>query len=206
MKLSVIFDALATGELNNLHLVQNYKVNDEFKEVVLQSLNLGLTDLFTRFSLRREYVEIPAIKNQREYEIVHSDFLELMDLAYNQKALFPNRDDGYVLVGLNRFYTGFNPDDNQSFVAEIRCKHRVLTKADIDVDSEVDLPLPYLNALVLFIGSRLYTSIVNQLDGDLNESNRYLQRYNAEIVIINNQGLDVDDLADMWLFHEKGFV
>ena len=63
-----------------------------------------------------------------------------------------------------------------------------------------------MNALLSFIASRLYTSIVNHLDGDLNESNRYAQRYVQEIQLLERQGIDVDDLHQHTWFNQRGFI
>ena len=59
MKLSEIFNALASGELANLHLADSANtIFDEKKEIVLRSINLGLTDLYTRFYLKRKTKEL----------------------------------------------------------------------------------------------------------------------------------------------------
>ena len=81
-----------------------------------------------------------------------------------------------------------------------------MTEQDIIDDTDTTLPSSYLNALLYFIGSRLYTSVVNQLDGDLNESIRYSQKYLQEIQMLSNQGIDTEDLIEMNLFHVKGFI
>ena len=88
---------------------------------------------------------------------------------------------------------------------EYKASHRKLTEEDILEDSEVDLPLSYLNALLYFIGSRMYVSVVNQLDGDLNESARYASMYQAELLTLTNQGIDVDHLNNNDWFYERGF-
>ena len=64
-----------------------------------------------------------------------------------------------------------------------------------------------MNALIYFIAARLYTGAVNQLDGDLNEGVAYERKYQDEIAMLNNQGIDVDGFYDSNNnFRNRGFV
>ena len=49
MRLSDIFDALGSGELANLHLVENNAIIPNKLPIVLNAINLALTDLHTKF-------------------------------------------------------------------------------------------------------------------------------------------------------------
>lgn len=195
MRLSDIFDALGSGELANLHLVENNKIIPDKLPIVLNAINLALTDLHTKFLLKRELVRINIEPTIETYKITNGDFIEVLNSNMNgiQYSLL-NPNTLYVKAGMPTVIT-----------VEYKANHRKLTEEDIIEDSEVDLPLSYLNALLYFIGSRMYVSVVNQLDGDLNESARYASMYQAELLTLTNQGIDVDHLNNNDWFYERGF-
>lgn len=205
MRLSEIFNQLAHGELANLHLADNADtIFDDKKERVLRSINLGLADLHHRFYLKRKYKDIVVSEHTKLYKIDDVDCIEIIKVKLGTEELCLNHD--YVLLDTTTLQLKEYPREHETLSIEYRAKHRELNQTDIDNDAEVELPLVYLNALLLFIASRLYTSIVNQLDGDLNESNRYSQRYMQEIQLLERQGIDVDDLFEHDWFCQRGFI
>ena len=195
MRLSDIFDALGSGELANLHLVENNAIIPDKLPIVLNAINLALTDLHTKFLLKRELVRINIEPMIETYKITNGDFIEVLNSdMYGIQ---------YSLLNPNTLYV--KADKPTVVTIEYKASHRKLTEEDILEDSEVDLPLSYLNALLYFIGSRMYVSVVNQLDGDLNESARYASMYQAELLTLTNQGIDVDHLNNNDWFYERGF-
>ena len=195
MRLSDIFDALGSGELANLHLVENNSIIPDKLPIVLNTINLALTDLHTKFLLKRELVKINIEPTIDTYKITNGDFIEVLNSDMNGIQ--------YSLLNPNTLYV--KADKPTVVTIEYKASHRKLTEEDILEDSEVDLPLSYLNALLYFIGSRMYVSVVNQLDGDLNESARYASMYQAELLTLTNQGIDVDHLNNNDWFYERGF-
>ena len=195
MRLSDIFDALGSGELANLHLVENNTIIPDKLPIVLNAINLALTDLHTKFLLKRELVKITIEPTIETYKITNGDFIEVLNSDMNGIQ--------YSLLNPNTLYV--KADKPTVVTIEYKASHRKLTEEDILEDSEVDLPLSYLNALLYFIGSRMYVSVVNQLDGDLNESARYASMYQAELLTLTNQGIDVDHLNNNDWFYERGF-
>lgn len=207
MRLSDVFNTLATSELSNLFLAEGtVEIKPNKKEVVLRSINLALTDLYNRFFLKRKEVKITTSQGVQAYTINDPLLIEIHKVIFNGRELCINKPNGYHLLAVNTLVLKDKPDDNQIIEAIYKAKHKILTQDDIDNDVEIELPDIYLNALCLFIGSRVYTSMVNQLDGDLNESNRYAQKYMQEIAMLNDQGVDVDGFEEMWLFNDKGFI
>ena len=195
MRLSDIFDALGSGELANLHLVENNTIIPDKLPIVLNAINLALTDLHTKFLLKRELVKINIEPTIETYKITNGDFIEVLNSDMNGIQ--------YSLLNPNTLYV--KVDKPTVVTVEYKANHKRLTEEDILKDSEVDLPLSYLNALLYFIGSRMYVSVVNQLDGDLNESARYASMYQAELLTLTNQGIDVDHLNNNDWFYERGF-
>lgn len=207
MRLSDVFNTLATGELSNLFLAEGaVEVKPDKKEPVLRSINLALTDLYNRFFLKRKEAEITTSQGVQAYVINDPLLIEIHKVVFNGRELCINKPSGYHLLSVDTLVLKDKPEDNQIIEVVYKAKHKTLIQEDIDNDVEIELPDIYLNALCLFIGSRVYTSIVNQLDGDLNESNRYAQRYMQEIAMLNDQGVDVDSFEEMWLFDERGFI
>lgn len=205
MRLSEIFDALASGELANLHLADDAKsIFEDKKEIVLRSINLGLTDLYHRFYLRRKFKELLADKTTLTYKVTDPECIEITDVSIGLDRQCLNLD--YVMLDVNTIQLKEYPRDKETIMLEYKARHKTLNQQDINDDTDVELPMVYLNALLSFIASRLYTSIVNQLDGDLNESNRYAQRYMQEIQLLEQQGIDVDNLTQHDWFNQRGFI
>lgn len=205
MKLSMIFDALASGELHNLYLSEDAKsIRKDKKEVVLRAINRGLLDLYGKFNLSRKDTEFNAEENVLEYRINDDDLIEILTITTLNRELLNHKD--YCLKDVKTFVLTNTPSKEQTFYVAYKAKHRLLTEQDIVKDSDIDLPMVYLNALLYFIASHAYTSIVNQLDGDLNESNRYAQKYIQEINDLQQQGVDIDDFKQQCVFYERGFV
>lgn len=207
MRLSELFEVLASGELANLYMADGGlgELKPTHQKVLLNSINLGLVDLHTRFLLKKEVKSIFVLSNEIEFD--DPRFIELTAISHNKKTLITNIDYYHkspkkiVLNQASEYIVSGLP-----IVVEYKAKPYLLTVEDIAKDTVIDLPDSYLNALCLFIASRLYTSLNNQLDGDLTESTRYLQRYHDELNMLTNQGIDTDSLDDMWLFHKKGFI
>lgn len=213
MRLSFIFDALATGELHNLYVSDGAEqIREEKKVALLPAINLALMDLCTRFFLRKKKVYIPTRAEQYNYSTNDDEFIELISLHHlaslegNPVELPVNNSKDCYLISPSTVHFNNPFPDNEYLLFIFKARFKVLSQADIDNDTDIDLPMAYLNALLYFIASRAYTSIVNQLDGDLNESNRYAQKYVQEIAMLTNQGIDVDDFRQAWLFDERGFI
>lgn len=76
----------------------------------------------------------------------------------------------------------------------------------LELSDELPIPLSYHNALGLYIASRYFRSMDNQLDGDIHESTRYYQAYIQEVQLLENKGMALDRQPQQHLFHQKGFV
>lgn len=207
MQLLRFVDLVAGGELANLFMGKGGvgDINSSHERVLLNSINLGLIDLHTRFLLKREKRRF--IPTQDEIMIEDPKFIELLSLHYGDKELLPVVDfihtspDTIILNHPENFL-----DTGVPMTVVYKAKPELLLDSDWENNSDIDLPESYINALCLFVASRLYASLNNHMDGDLNEGTRYMQRYLAEIEMLTNQGIDVDNLNDMWLFHQRGFI
>lgn len=201
MRVSELFHTLAVGELHNLSYSQpDGTIKPEKRLNLLNSINLGLSDLYGRFLLKTKQVILPY---QENYYIDDKELIEILNI--NCDGL----DLTYHLTQNNKFTIDV-PDclKNKLFsiTVDYKAGHTWLTQQDINDDTDITLPNDYLNALLYFVASRLYTSMPNQLDGDLQEHNRYAQKYHQEITRLTNIGTDIDGLNQHNLFHAKGFI
>ena len=197
MRVKDVIDALLEGELNNLNMLDsNGNLKPERLKKIIDTINLGLTDLHTRFLLKKSLKEIQILPSITTYEITDEDFIEILNVSSNAVV--------FSLLKPNTIY--IKVPNQQNIIILYKANHRKLTIDDYEQNTVIDLPLSYLQALLDFCAYRLYTSIVNQLDGDLNESVRYMQKYQEQLAVLTNQGIDVDHIdVDYW-FYQRGFV
>lgn len=205
MKLSYILEYLASGELGNLNLAEDQiNIKEDKKIIVLRSINRGLEDLHTRFLLRKATAFIDVVPEQQVYSVLTEDFIEILHIYLNGKKLTSSE---YSLGDVDKFKINKLLGITDDIRVEYKASHKQLTELDIDLDTEIKLPSPYINALIYFVAARLFAGVVNQLDGDLNEGVNYERKYQDEIMMLNSQGIDVDGFYDSNNnFRNRGFV
>lgn len=205
MKLSYILEYLASGELGNLNLAEDQiNIKEDKKIIVLRSINRGLEDLHTRFLLRKATAFIDVVPEQQVYSVLAEDFIEILHIYLNGKKLTSSE---YSLGDVDKFKINKLLGITDDIRVEYKASHKQLTELDIDLDTEIKLPSPYINALIYFVAARLFAGVVNQLDGDLNEGVNYERKYQDEIMMLNSQGIDVDGFYDSNNnFRNRGFV
>lgn len=205
MKLSYILEYLASGELGNLNLAEDQiNIKEDKKVIVLRNINRGLEDLHTRFLLRKATAFIDVVPEQQVYSVLTEDFIEILHIYLNGKKLTSSE---YSLGDVDKFKINKLLGITDDIRVEYKASHKQLTELDIDLDTEIKLPSPYINALIYFVAARLFAGAVNQLDGDLNEGVNYERKYQDEIMMLNSQGIDVDGFYDSNNnFRNRGFV
>ncbi len=204
MKLSHIFEGLASGELANLNLAEDrINIKEDKKVIVMRNINAALRDIHTRFMLRKNVAVFVVDEVTNLYEIVAEDFVEIIAVSVNGTEL---KDHEYKKISTESFSLNIKLGILDYLSVEYKASHRVLTELDIQLDSEVILPYSYLNALLYFVASRLYAGAVNQLDGDLNEGVTYARKYQDEVMLLLSQGIDVDGLEEHNSFRSRGFI
>lgn len=205
MKLSYILEYLASGELGNLNLAEDQiNIKEDKKVIVLRNINRGLEDLHTRFLLRKATAFIDVVPEQQVYSVLTEDFIEILHIYLNGKKLTSSE---YSLGDVDKFKINKLLGITDDIRVEYKASHKQLTELDIDLDTEIKLPSPYINALIYFVAARLFAGVVNQLDGDLNEGVNYERKYQDEIMMLNSQGIDVDGFYDSNNnFRNRGFV
>lgn len=204
MKLSNVFKALGSAELANLNLVENGYIKPEKMCQVLQAVNLGLIDLYTRFLLKKKIHKETLAIGEYQLNIADKDLIEVLKVFNNGHEL--NHYGGYSLMAYNALCMNINTTHPNEVLVQYKAKHPELTNDDIVNDVEIELPPSHLKALLYFIASRQFVSIPNQLDGDLNEGMRYTNLYIQEITMLKDEGIDTDGLDEDRQFYQRGFV
>ena len=142
MRLSDIFDALGSGELANLHLVENNSIIPGKLPIVLNAINLALTDLHTKFLLKRELIKINIEPTIETYKITNGDFIEVLNSDMNGIQ--------YSLLNPNTLYV--KADKPTVVTIEYKASHRKLTEEDILKASQVKVTMTVDEYLRKFFG------------------------------------------------------
>lgn len=137
----------------------------------------------------------------------------LSEKAFQEKALKLNLQDTlYKPNEIIPFYCLVSPTKLQLYspydVAHYLINARVVLGVNdaLQLTDKLPVPTAYYNALGLYIASVAFRGINNQLDGDINESMRYYQAYQQEIMMLEQQGIELDNQPQTHLFHAKGFI
>lgn len=94
MKLSDVFDQLATGELSQLALVSVDEINPTDYNRVINQVNMGLTELHKRFMLRRKTLKLQTLEDVLRYPLVSKQSVSGgAQLPYILDAEDPFQDD-----------------------------------------------------------------------------------------------------------------
>jgi hypothetical protein len=89
---------------------------------------------------------------------------------------------------------------------EYKAAHKVLEEIDISLDTEINIPHSYLNALLYFVASRFHVASVQPLDNERGEGMVYARKYQQELMLLSNQGIDVESPMFTDTFSSRGFV
>ncbi|ANB91473.1 hypothetical protein MOVS_05190 [Moraxella ovis] len=208
-----LVDNLVQTELHNLKMKDSEGVLRENRlEQIINNINLGLTDLYTKFVLKVVEVKYIVEPHQRMFSpVVNTDneILEVLSVFHNDERLFNSGFRAYTRISASNgaaIKLNYSPNEGDIIRIISKANHRRFTKEDYHDETKCELPLSYITALNYFVASRMFTSIVNQLDGDLNEPQRWYQMYLTEIKELRDAGMEADNLDSNYWFQERGFV
>lgn len=208
-----LVDNLVQTELHNLKMKDSGGVLRENRlEQVINNINLGLTDLYTKFVLKVVEAKYAAGPDQRMFSPIvntNNEILEVLNVYHNEERLFNSGFRAYSRTNASNgaaIKLNYSPDEGDTIRIISKANHKRLTKEDYHNNAECELPLSYITALNYFVASRMFTSIVNQMDGDVSESQRWYQMYLAELKELRDAGIEADNLDDNHWFQERGFV
>lgn len=229
MKLSEIFDALATGELSGLNLVKEGEISPAKYKAVISSINVGLINLATRFRLRRESLVLRTRTDTRVYNL---DFANTVSSGHPQAYIIDSNNEpfNHHLIEVLKVLDADGNDvlgdrlvkvmpnvlrTVEAEEAEYQLEFSAMLKQiSTDIgdwfdpeDIEVELPYAYLTALLFFVASRHYTPVLSNADSNRGQVDmNYLQRFEAECAKLIADGIDADRDDEVNLFTSRGFI
>lgn len=223
MTLQDIFDQLTSGELSQLSIggAEAGSVPQAGYATLARNVQLGLTGLYKRFSLKEGRSTAPLLVNQLEYTIANTTVMKItkvltdagvelaLNEAYNLDSCFT---EGTSLLTIPAHIAAQGNDLAEQFKTSsltlvFRANHPKLDMAVASVTPasvELELPDAYTQALLLFVASRVYTP--HGMDGNYNPGNNFFGRYEAECQRLEAEGLQNGGLSQSSRLLSKGFA
>lgn len=232
MKLSDVFDALASSELNTLSVVEGGVIPPDNYTRVAHAVNRGILRLAVRFVLKKKFLTLQTVAGQGQYYLDStytvssgnpgayildsvndpfntSDLLEILSITNLKDTEIPLDGSGcLVLTGMN--ILNFKADTKEDlYTVQYACLPRLIDLNNLtDPDTiDIELPLVYLNALIYFVASVFHSPTLSGLDGArANLDVSYLQKFEAECTLLESKGIDIDADVPTNLFSSRGFI
>lgn len=221
MKLTTIFSQLETSELKQLNCIDpaTGKIKTDQYQAIVDVMNQGLVDLHTRFKLKVGSVTVPIDPLVGTYDLSKFDpnvkgrFLQLHDVRDECDRVVQTGGFGQHCVNFISSMLMVVPEVLRTVypVKQITVQYRALPAkvgdcyGDIDPELiDVDLPVPYVWALCLYIASRLHTPVGLQ-DGTY-RVNTFLSLYTAECSRLKDENVELDYQQDMGHLQRGGWA
>lgn len=194
MTIQNVIDDVAQGELKQL------AVKDDVSAVI-SYINLGLIELYKRFTLKTDEVIVPLVGSQTIYTMPdnYQSILEALDENGDWYSINDEDDALSILTPSYNTIQVPNPEDG----AAISIIYTALPERITDVTEELPLPLSLLDALYNYIGYRGHGSV----NGDLKtENNSHYMRFEANCKKAKDLGvITSDDVVNTKLV-DRGFA
>lgn len=189
---------------------------------VLPHINLALAELYKRFPLRiedvavQQYDQIQTYYLDLKYAVTNTDSKEpikyIIDSKYQpftgnvNKIEFIYDELGrelFINDGTERwslFTPTYNsiqvplPEKENQMIVHYRASHPLIKLENLDPETtEVHLPPGYLEALLFYVGSRVFTSL--NTDGQISDGNNYMQKFEQSCAKITELNLMNNDFT-----------
>ena len=222
MLLRDLIYSLETGELQNLSIVdqETGAIKPSQYGRIVTSANLGVTDLHTRFLIKKGALSVALKEDQVVYPLQQRFVIgaqpkpeQFITTSYNMKDMLKVmevRDDHQKILPLNNGDPRKGVDtpsfnvlavssdlykewDVRHLTVEFQCNGKLIPTCDTDYDPDslvVDIDARYLNALSLFIASRLH-NVSGFGTGGVHEGNNYHTLYLEECARLSNTGQSI---------------
>lgn len=225
MNLKNIFDALAHGELSNLYvgkLDADGEIPEDKRAGLLNHVNLGLTQLHTRFHLKEGQIEVPLVPGQFSYTPPAKDLLRIERVYDDQqrelKLNVLQDPESLRTVSHKTLVLPAKPldplpgykhllDRCDYLTVVYRANHRELTNLDLAYPPEmveIDLPPTHLQALLLFIASRVHTPI--GMIESYHQGDGYYAKFEQACRELEHWGYQLDTNYPLDNFRSNGWV
>lgn len=216
MQLQDIFDQLRYSELQHIKLGGHRDgtgITSEDYPAIVTHINLALTDLHTRFPIRKETVYVQIHENISTY-FLNSDYAEsntgssqpvkyikdttsdpfndnltrieeIADELGNPYALNVENDCESITLPIHNAFNFPNPVNDLTVKVSYRANHPKLE--NVNGSTIVDIPMALLPVMLLYIKHRIYASLPS-LSG-VQASQQALQDYMLQVQEIEDAGV-----------------
>ena len=194
MKLSEFFELLEYGELANLSLsggIDDEKgIREEDYPTLVSHINLGLSDLHTKFNLKerevvlQEYSSITHYELDSKYAVTNTSSTEPVKYILDSETSVFNDDVLRINSAFNEigeelpindeyqpnsiFLNGYRtiqipyPVDTNTIFIMYRANHAKLDVQTPDLNAEIELPAYCIEALLSYVASRVHSQRTSQ--------------------------------------------
>lgn len=231
MQLQQVLDHCVSGELHNLNIMDldRTNINPHMLKSFINALNSGLTDLHTRFLLKKEAVRIRTDVSIRMYGLTldldgsspdyvldspHLPFkgniIEILNI-YNKdrNPVKLNAKDGIYITTPQTIYLDGDIVGGVELDVVYKANHARILQ-DAPMTTEVLIPPSHLKALSYYIGARLMTPQTTgmaAIEGrSFHEGSHYMNLYEKECAHLVELGIDADAPNVVSLFTQRGFI
>jgi hypothetical protein len=232
MLLSELFDQLSHGELFNLEMGGDTTMGIDQSDypLVVSQINLGLTELYKRFELKKDYLTLQLDDDIYYYHLVSAntesnggyildstksftDNIIKVERIYDiseveETEVAPLNDLKAVWPVLFHTDTKLHipfPELKNQLRIEYRASHATINPIGLNpATTEIELPPALLDPLLIFVGQRVFNAINSgNPDGD---GIKYLQRFEQACNNITNFGVVQQKWRDTSKFERDGWV
>lgn len=234
MRLSDVFDQLTAGELSQLNMggIDNIGIQPCDYPKVVPHINLGLAELFKRFSLRRQEVVVQQYDEIQTYyldskyaqtntnSIVYKKYI--MDSVYEPftdnvlkiekvineigEELYKNETDEYWSIttpAYNAIQVPYPEKENQMIIT-YRAAHDTILLKDLNpLETDVNISPGMLEPLLLYVAARVYANLTS---GDGNEGQMFMAKFESSCAKIEQLGLQEKDETKNNKLDENGWI
>lgn len=220
MKLSEIFTNLSSGELSQIFVGQqtNGDTPDNSASYLISSINLGLTALHTRFSLKEGRVSFTLSTLGNVYNLQRPDIIKIEQVITQSGRELPlnNSADIYSCstpsLGALRVPVSIVnkepdlPDDliTDSLEVVYRANHAIISVDVMPEYYEVDLPYSHLLALLYFVASRVHNPI--GMVNEFHAGNSWASKYELECARLEGHNIQIDKGTNYDRISRNGWV
>lgn len=236
MNLADVLEQLSHGEFRSTALggSQASGILPADYSKVIPLINLGLTELYKRFSIRTKTVIIQQVENISTYYL-HQDHavtntastktkyikdttfqpFTSVDEVYKIEAVFDEKGQPYYLNDPKQVQSLFTPSYNAIQIPFVDADNvltvqyrtgpaKILVDTDNVLAQEVELPYAYLEALLNYIAGRYFSTSGSAQA--VQEGNLFMQKFEVSCKKIEELGLYNQELSTNTKLDDSGWV
>lgn len=209
MKLSFVFDQLAGSELAQLSLVgDDGKIKPDKYQKVVDAINLGLIDLYGRFTLKLGKVTVQLDETVEVYKLSDVDkkigtkLIQIHDVRDQHGHVVPYNDFSRVAIHFTQKTVMHVPKKliRDHGASEITITYRSMPiqvgncgEVDDPEFENVDLDYQFVRALCLFVATRMHNPV--GLQDATYQPNAFFALYNAECQRLEDENFELSYVA-----------